>query len=345
MTIASPSPRRRYLGKSLGGATSRVLTIHAAENALTVKNARFDTHGLRWTRLRHVPEQPRITTPLDLEEYLKALFGPVHCVGRGRSGSAFTLRVTRDVLKRLEVVFGEFLSHVIVQKMPKVGSTVLIKIVDLRKGSSMKEAIAHYKRETEAHLHICRHPSISVGRRTSCSVVLNPCEYVPYLFAFGADLEHGVALSCMQYIKGVPIYKVPITAEIFLETQKAMCALWASCVDHNDSHFENVIVTPAGKVYIIDFEFSARIPKSKQRQFLQFLDMPGGVTSLDSAAQVFFARHSNAIQFQRSGGRMQFYNPGYKAIRVLWNRMSRREQRRLLEKYEGETFACVLAKQ
>lgn len=345
MAIASPSPRRSYRGKSLGGGTSRVLTVHAAENAMTVTNARFDTYGLRWTRLHHIPERPRIAAAVRRGKYLQSLFGSVKCVGKGRSGSTFTLRVTPTVLERLEDVFGETLSHVIIQKMPIVGSTVLLKVVDLRKGPSMKEAIAHYKRETEAHLHLCRHPPITVGQRGPCKHDLYPAKYVPCLFAFGIDLEHGVAVSCMQYVNGVPIYKVPITANIFLETQKAMCALWASCVDHNDSHLENILVTPDGKVFIIDFEFSARLPKSKQRQFMKFLDMPGGITSLDSAAQVFFARHSDAIQFQRTSGRMQYYNPGYKAIRVLWNRMPRQEQQQLLRKYEGKTFACVLAKQ
>jgi serine/threonine protein kinase len=146
----------------------------------------------------------------------------------------------------------------------------------------------------------------------------------------------------MEYVDGTPINKVPITASVFLQVQKAMSALWAGCVDHNDSHLDNILIDRRGHVYIIDFEFATRIPKHSQQQFISFLDMPGGVTSLNSAAQVFFTRHSNAIQFQRTNGKMTHYNPGYKALRVLWNRMSRDDRQRVTKTHGKKSLACAM---
>ena len=345
MPIVSPSPMRSLRGKIMGGAVSRVVTIHAAENAMRVSNGRFNIRGLRWSRLHTIPKRPRFATEKNLERYIETLVGPVIRVGEGKSGTTFKLKVTPVVLRRLRHAFLETLSHTIVQKLPIVGSMVLFKVVDLRKnGGSLEEAIEHYKRETEAHLHLSIHPPFMVGINGSCSHLVYPSRHVPCLYAFGIDLDHGVAVTCMQYIRGTPISKIPITAKVFMETEKAMCALWASGVDHNDSHFENIIVTPAKKVYFIDFEFATRIPKAQQRQFISFLDMPGGVTSLNSAAQVFFARHSNAIQFQRTHGKILFYNPGYKALRVLWNRMSPREQARVVKTHGEKSVSCAMAK-
>lgn len=323
------------------GATARLLTHHAALDSLLVKNAKFDIHSLKWTRMHPISKHTHSVTSLG--QYVRDFFGPVTRVGQGKSGSTFTLRVTPAILRIINASFCERLSHCLVHKMPKINTTILLKVVDLRKKKPLTAAIAHHKRETEAHIHLCKHPPVRIGS-LGCRYVIDPGSYVPCLYAFGIDMEHGIALTCMEYVEAVPIRKVPITARLFTEVETAMIALWSCGIDHNDSHLDNILVTPDGHVRMIDFEFATRIPKSTQREFIDFLDAPGGLVSLSAASKSFFTRHANAVHFQRTNGKMAFYNPGYKALRVLWNRMSKEEQRKVTRQHEGKSLACVMSK-
>jgi serine/threonine protein kinase len=320
-----------------GGDTSRALTFHAAEDALTVRNGRFNLYGLKWTRLQRIPKHPPDSSTASHEEYVENLLHqPVVHLGKGKSGSTFATTATPAIHR----LFQKVLSHVMVNTLPRAGSLVVLKVIDLRKGTSMKDVVDYHKRETAAHLHICKHPPVLVGKN-ECSARLYPCQHVPYFYAFGVDIDHGMALTCMEFIPGVPISRVSLTSKIFLETQRVFCALWASGVTHNDAHFDNILVTPTSKVYLIDFEFSSILPISTRREFIDSLDLP--LTKLDSAAQILFTRHTNAVQFLRSNGKMTFYNPGYKALRVLWKRMPPQERKKYNSLYKKMSVSCAMA--
>ena len=340
MTIGTPSPRRR--GK--GGPMARALTMHAAENALTVNNMGFNTRGVIWSKMDRIPKHPLKSERLSRRRYVESMVGQVEPVGEGKSGATFVISVTPAVLGALKQLFENTLSHVAMNKMPKVGSLVVMKVVNLRGFPSLKEAVGYSIRETKAHLHLCKHVPINIGTNSPCPHTVHPYQHVPCLYAAGIDLNYGMAVTCMQFVAGVPISQVPITAKLFHETQRAFCSVWLSGMTHNDAHFENILVTLTGKVYLIDFEFCSHIPASTQRRFTRFLDHPGSAMELDTAAEILFARHTNAVQFQRTHGAMTFYNPEYKALRVLWTKMSRQEQQKFDVLYGEKSVSCALRK-
>lgn len=343
MTIAAATPVPLAGGKVVGGASSKIFGPEALSNAMIACNLPFSLLGLKWHRDKRASTQAEIkSTQTTL--YARKIFPreSLRRIGEGRTGMSFVARVTKDFRNTLEHLFANEYHHVLVESLPPIGTRVVIRIAMWkRKHMSFKEFVEHHKRETAALAQVQREPPVKISKCGPCKASLHASEYVPKLYGFGIDTQYGVAVTCMEFIKGDEIRNIKHpSASLFFELQKLLSSMWSIGIDHNDMHYGNIIVTPQGKPYVIDFEFSVRAPQDAVKKFRDFLCLPGGVTMLNTAAQLFFTRHSEAILWQRTDGQLQFYNPSYRLLRLIWKRMNDTERRKVMQ-YKDKSLVCM----
>lgn len=341
-----PPPRAKAPnGKFLGGAMARVIPpTQASKNSKHLEETPFSLHGEVWRR-PSIPVNPSKSPPKSPGRYVKEHFGATDAkvLSQGGYGETFVVKLTTKTLGALEILFGADLRFVLDlrRELPPVGSSVVVKIAKKRSDDQMVDFICDNCREAAAHVHIVKFPSMELTK--PCAASLHPAKYVPAFYGFGIDFKSNMAITVMQRIRGLPLRSLEITPAIFHNVIRAVSALYAAGVDHGDMHFKNIMVAAQGsRVYIIDFGFSVRLPEEARRKFLAFFKKRRSVLDLNVAAEKFALAYTDAVQYKRHHGHLEFYNPAHAALRVLWSRMTPEAQAAILKLPPTNlTVACL----
>jgi serine/threonine protein kinase len=334
----TPSPRARGKG-FVGGRTSRIIPRDVRKNAAVVQDLPFKLRGAKWKRV----EPPRFPeNPLEPDDYVRHFFGDdARRVSAGTYGVTYAIRMTRDSRKILLELF-KYLDNVLALSVPPFGSKVLLKLAKFgkKRPGAAEKFVTDNSREASAHVHLWRYPKVRIGG--TCPVGIRPKPYVPRFYFFGIDMEHGIALTAMQFIGGsIPLANAKrITPRIFFELERALASFYAAGCDHSDMHLENILLDKFARIKVIDYGFAVRLPDEVRRRFARFYERPGSALALNQAAQAFSLRHTNAVQWKRYSGRLTFYNPTYAALRVVWQRMHVSDQN-ALRKYYAEGSSII----
>lgn len=103
---------------------------------------------------------------------------------------------------------------------------------------------------------------------------LSHLEFVPTLFANLCTSDTNI--SIMEFVNGVSLHKIMRDLEtkdttsydlrlIYHQIQEALRSMWKTGVVHLDFHTNNILVTPANEIKIIDFGMSIQSDIIKQR--------------------------------------------------------------------------------
>jgi serine/threonine protein kinase len=104
-----------------------------------------------------------------------------------------------------------------------------------------------------------------------------PAEFVPdfYMGLTIKDFETGIRyhITAMQYIdEGVTlrswVLNHKLTPQTFVRLERAFLAMWLLGYSHADAHDNNILVTPQGVPYLIDFGLAVEV-KRKQQEFVE----------------------------------------------------------------------------
>ena len=348
MASSSRTPLRGYAPLSArrtrggGGQTARVIPWYVESDAGRTKDLAFDLFGVRWKRV--TPRKALLpSTQMTPAAYLKLLFkGKARFVAAGGYGVTYKVQVTRSN-RAAFTHLARHLSNALVISIPAVGSTALIKIaIPSKSERSSARFVVDNAREASAHVHLWRAPAVRINGQ--CPVVVRAKKYVPRFYSFGIDMQRGMAVTVMEYVKNsVSLRKVHITPEIFNELEEALGAFYVAAVDHSDLHLENILVHDGYHIKIIDYGFAVRLPETIRKKFVAFYASPKSSLSLNEAAKKFARPHANAIQWKRFDGNLSFYNPSYAALRAAWHYMTPADQDALRAFHEnaGQIIACA----
>jgi len=338
---ATPSPRDK---KSVGGRTSRVIPDHTRDLARKIVDLPFDLHGIKLQRIQCATLSEVHASPAS---YMKAIFGSASVlVAAGGYGVTYKVLMTRRTRPIVSKLMG-YLTNTLYISTPALGTTALIKIAAMdpkvvTKISDVTQFIKENTREAAAHIHLWRAPPVKIDG--VCPIVVHAKKYVPRFYSFGIDMVHGMAVTVMEYVNNsIPLKKVPrVTPEIFTELEKALGAFYVAAVDHSDMHLDNILVS-GSHIKIIDYGFAVRLPEPIRKKFVRYYKTPASTASLNTAAQIYSMQYSNAIQWKRYDGQLNFYNPSYAALRIVWHAMSESNKSLLKKHHEnsGHIIACT----
>lgn len=270
---------------------------------------------------------------------------PVGWLGKrldaGGFGTAFLTTVTPAVMDKLREV-RQAMTYDVFKSFPAIGETVIIKVakqpnepLDLFVRDNLKEASVH---DFLANSRCVGLPGFS---KPLCAA-----KHVPRLYFCGLvrneTNKRFVYLTVMALAPGVNMNKhletSPMTADLYVNIERATCAMWVNGLVHADMHKGNVMYDAATRtINIIDFGFGVLLPDDKTQIVRKAIiqGVADGVRSLgelwrDSSRSKIgtgLQAYTNRIIFTRKSTRPNawmdpWYNPDGGALMRLYGLLS-----------------------
>lgn len=298
-------------------------------------------------RFSHVPvgkQRPRaFQYSSSTLSYILGLFGrdaDLEELGSGAYGVAYLVNNPKEARRGLDTL-RRTLSSKVTGTAPAASKGVVVKVVVMKPGGGNANAawnafVKENVHEAQVHAHLSRKDTCV---RVKCSgVKVCPSSFVPKLHLAGADVRHGVFVSVMSMVSGMPLSQYgktyPITADLYVKAEKAIVSLWLLGIAHCDLHMGNVFVskTPRSgfKVSLIDFGFAVILPPDRRQAVQKAINSnPALAASLANAAwyaKNMIGEYTNKIMAARN---FAFYNPDGKLLRLLWNQMEPAEREKV----------------
>ena len=171
---------------------------------------------------------------------------------------------------------------------------------------------------------------------------------VPRFYAAGYFPAKRTYVTIMGLAVGIPVRKMKSDrAEVYVTVERALALMWANGCVHNDAHGDNALIDPDTLlVTVIDFGFASWLTKPTidaiRAEIKNLLDR--GAPSL---AQVFdnvpgLKNTANKNVFFRY--RAEWYNPDYKALLNMYNKLPVRERARVPDLRRIMWRGCLFSK-
>ena len=252
-------------------------------------------------------------------------------LGKGAYGTVYLVRMTNELYWTFASIFQNGGGKIITQ-FPHVPSNVIIKITKQAANSSDSNFYQENVRENLVHKRFATASCLQIGTKPLCI-----SKYVPKFFfscIIGKPRNHR-SVTVMEPAGNTDLDKFvrgkKIPAELFVDIERAICAMWLTGYIHGDLHRANIMIdTSTNSIKIIDFGFATKLPP----QFVQVLSrriynkIARG--DLDSLGDVWTQKpmngkrrlinYTNAVMKSRGFG---WYNPDFKILRTLWNQVPR----------------------
>ena len=300
-----------------GGANPTAHNINAESVKGVNKNIKF-TSLPRTNRNVSVPMAPP-------DVYAKFIFQNVEQIGRGAHGKVFLINSISAARKGLEILQDRLASKVHGQPMLP-GESAVVKIMKYHPSLSWQDWVSVCTHEAQVHAYL--------NRPTSC--VNLPCttqkvcsaDIVPRFHLGGVDVQHGVFVIVMGIVSGAsPLLSLidqrKISAQMYVNVEKALITLWLLGVAHGDMHRENILVRAAdSKPIIIDFGMAVLLSKELRPVLRQSVTNALTSSSTSIANSAWYKRNmlgtyvNSVLSHKR---KFKWYNPDGKLLRVLWN--------------------------
>lgn len=261
-------------------------------------------------------------------------------IASGAYGTAYRAPASLDDLLALK----RAMRYVTYRAMPHPGQPVIIKVAKQKKGVPLREFVKANLKEITAQDHLAAaacatHPQLA---KPVCA-----SKYVPALYFAGLVTEKRVSADVFVTVMGVAPGATlksyldeqnrPLTAQLYVKIERAICSLWFNGLVHGDFHMQNVLYDPAtDRITVIDFGFSVLLPPPLAAQLRQAVvkGIGLGVRSLGEAwrsadrSQIGtgLQAYSNRVISTRG---FPWYNPDGGALLRLYGRLSDAERRKV----------------
>lgn len=193
-----------------------------------------------------LPRQPQL--PYATQTRIDAMLQHHTPFASGAFGSLYMVTWSPVISRQIQELWN--LSHDRVRiKWPQQGQRVALKIQVPGYDDEFEEFKTLWKKELDIHK------------------TLQHLDFIPTLYmGMLAGRNH---ITIMEYIQGRPAAEIRMTPEIYNRIEHAIYTMWKMGLAHTDFHDENVLVTPDGEIYIIDFGLAvhhgvntSRLPKN-----------------------------------------------------------------------------------
>jgi len=243
-----------------------------------------------------IPEPP-VTHPQKNAPVLDALMMRlIEILGpptyRGNYGGVWSVKMTPTLEKYLKKLFDNGVDKVELT-WPRVGAKLAIKLQEFVDPDDDFSYVAHqWRRETEAHAHLSR---LSV---------------VPKLYL--ACRIGRFYITVMEHVFGSTVHSVTITPQLHTQIERAVRQVWEAGYAHGDLHGFNMLITPLGRVTIIDFGSAVELPEEIRERVRESRHMDA-----DKVWNTYIRPYVDAY---KKGDGYTWYNPNGAALSYMHER-------------------------
>ena len=253
-------------------------------------------------------------------------------LGAGAYGTVYLVRMTNEIYWELASLF-QYGGGKIITQFPHVPTLVVIKITKQKSNASDSEFYKENVRENVVHKRLYTAKCLQVGTKPLCI-----SKYVPKFFMsciIGKPKDHR-SLTIMDPAGNTDLSKFvrgqSIPVALFVEIERAICAMWLTGYIHGDLHRENIMLdTNMMAVKIIDFGFALKLPPPFVAVLGRRIYNKIGRGDVDSLGDIWTQKpvdgkrrlinYTNGVM--KSKG-FPWYNPDYKILQTLWNQVPRK---------------------
>ena len=252
-------------------------------------------------------------------------------LGAGAYGTVYLTRMTNELYWELADIFQHGGGKIVTQ-FPPVPIPVVIKITKQNSNSSDSSFYAENVRENLVHKRLCTAPCLQVGTKPLCISKYVPKFYMSCIIGKPRNLR---SLTVMDPAGNTDLDKFvrgkSIPVALFIEIERAICAMWLTGYIHGDLHRANIMLdTNTMAVKIIDFGFALKLPPPFVAILGRRIYNKIARGDVDSLGDVWTQKpidgkrrlinYTNGVM--KSKG-FPWYNPDYKILRTLWNQVPR----------------------
>lgn len=237
--------------------------------------------------------------------------------------------------------------HVLFRNLPRVGQRVVMKLEEYRPSKKTQSASKETQkkmyarwldqalRESSAHKQLSGRACMDVPRCSSICVK----NYIPQFFFSGVVVDvrgrtytYNVMSNAgdRNLRKWLDEHGGRLSAQEYVQVERAACSLWLNGVVHGDLHRNNIMYDPATKrATIIDFGMCVILPQPMSRD-VKARVAQGIEEGVRSLAEIFRSpnRSRYGLNLQRYVARehsfsrgILWHNPDYTLITQLYNRV------------------------
>lgn len=263
-------------------------------------------------------------------------------LGEGAYGIAFVTPMTPANHTRI-LHLANAVRHLVYTGVPAPGARVVIKVATAARAD--RQWVGECVRESLVHRWLADRdrptppvPGCPAGKTAESS------RYVPRFYFAGLVPDAGngkpAFVAVMDQAAGMPLdaylERHAPTAQLYVDLERAACALWLAGVVHADLHRGNVMYDPASqKLSVLDFGMAVVLPPTHRRAIAQSLSTAIGA-DVASLGEIFLKtsthgvhnmqNYLNRVMFTR---RFSWFNPDYVATKRMFQRLGRGEQARV----------------
>ena len=250
-------------------------------------------------------------------------------LGAGAYGTVYLVRMTNELFWELATLF-QYGGGKILTKYPDVPSLVVIKITKQKSNTADSEFYKENVRENLVHKRLYTAQCLQVGTKPLCI-----SKYVPKFYMsciIGKPRDHK-SLTVMDPAGNTDLDKFvrgkSIPVSLFIEIERAICAMWLTGYIHGDLHRANIMLdTKTHAVKIIDFGFAIKLPPPFVAILGRRIYNKIARGDMDSLGDIWtqkpvdgkrrLVNYTNGVMKAKG---FPWYNPDYKILRTLWNQV------------------------
>ena len=253
-------------------------------------------------------------------------------LGAGAYGTVYLVRMTNEIFWELTQLF-QYGGGKILTKYPDVPSLVVIKITKQQSGTSDSAFYQENVRENLVHKRLYTAQCLQVGTKPLCISKYVPKFFMSCIIGKPKNLR---SLTVMDPAGNTDLDKFvrgkSIPVALFIEIERAICAMWLSGYIHGDLHRANIMLdTNTMAVKIIDFGFALKLPPPFVAILGRRIYNKIARGGMDSLGDIWLEHPVNGKRrlINYTNGVMKskgfpWYNPDYKILRTLWNQVPRK---------------------
>jgi serine/threonine protein kinase len=253
-------------------------------------------------------------------------------LGAGVYGTVYLVRMTNEIFWELASLF-QYGGGKILTRYPDVPSLVVIKITKQQSGTSDSAFYQENVRENLVHKRLYTAQCLQVGTKPLCISKYVPKFFMSCIIGKPRNLR---SLTVMDPAGNTDLDKFvrgkSIPVALFIEIERAICAMWLTGYIHGDLHRANIMLdTNTMAVKIIDFGFALKLPPPFVAILGRRIYNKIARGDMDSLGDIWtqkpvdgkrrLVNYTNGVMKSRG---FPWYNPDYKILRTLWNQVPRK---------------------
>ena len=250
-------------------------------------------------------------------------------LGAGAYGTVYLVRMTNEIYWELASLF-QYGGGKIITQFPHVPALVVIKITKQSAKTSDSEFYKENVRENLVHKRLYTAQCLQIGTKPLCISKYVPKFFMSCIIGKPRNLR---SLTVMDPAGNTDLDKFvrgkSIPVALFVEIERAICAMWLTGYIHGDLHRANIMLdTNNMAVKIIDFGFALKLPPPFVAVLGRRIYNKIARGEMDSLGDVWTQKpvdgkrrlinYTNGVM--KSKG-FPWYNPDYKILRTLWNQV------------------------